>query len=245
MEKLTIKECIEDKLNKHILSTAQVPQINKTLYNNETLVNNQFKLTNPMDNLIREMPFENKNIQPKYNSLSDLTQSHLKKNLSENSNNSKFFIPGLSKAPLKNSLKIMELQSNNKINNKESNFIIPKLSTKINTDNNANIQNNNVHDKFIVDLRNALKVDPIILIENSKEDKLVTDDLKDKVLPRFVECDIRSILIENITQQCEIDISVLSELKMHNFKRPSSFGKILCTKYKHSLKPYVNKLMKT
>lgn len=89
---------------------------------------------------------------------------------------------------------------------------------------------------FVVDLSAALL---------AKDDKVTAPP---KIIPevfdvKFVGCEIspRAALMPIITKDCEIDASgVLNERVNARTRRPSSFGKILCTQFRCKRMPYVS-----
>lgn len=87
----------------------------------------------------------------------------------------------------------------------------------------------------VIDLSTALRTDSKIPINDDTE--LVSTD--EPFVPMYIDCDLVSQttndklhLLPNITQDCEIDISHLVNVKLPTARVISKFGKILCSKYR-------------
>lgn len=84
-----------------------------------------------------------------------------------------------------------------------------------------------------IDLTSALSTDTRLPNPNRKPINVIPDDMHDIFIPQFIECDIVPLLEQQITHDCEIDISsLLDEILVGKTVNSSKFGKILCKKYR-------------
>lgn len=95
--------------------------------------------------------------------------------------------------------------------------------------------------KSVIDLTSAL-------CNNFKVIPTVKPVEVETFVPRFVDCDIvpSSSYLLQYSQDCEIDASNVLNIVCPNRQRnPTTFGKILCTKYRLLAKPYFRPIIPT
>lgn len=91
-----------------------------------------------------------------------------------------------------------------------------------------------------IDLSTALRTDTKIPITTNA----LLDTATEPFVPMYIDCDLPATLnkyqlMPNVTQDCEIDISHLLNVKLPTARVISKFGKTLCSRYRCKDLPYI------